>query len=241
MAAPAVVPHLRSARDVRAFLTRVTFGLAAVGAVLSRRVAPLTAAVCHELLLAGEAGGAAHLVAEVAAWQRFLTDFAAFWSRLVAVDALVSRRSAAAFLGDELHARRTAARVAGQSTLVAAALVYLLARAAAGRLDLAAPDRWIELGNTARTVERLPRVHLARFARARVAEVVALVDAARERLLARDQAEVDAGRVRHPLLDWAADLRAPVLLAAFELVAWLCASEVSDRVELGRIVAHFGE
>lgn len=87
------------------------------------------------------------------------------------------------------------------------------------RLDLAALDGRLCSGFAARTWKGLSRIDSAWLAESKVAEVVALVLATAECLVANFKADVESFRVAGAFLDAAADLLAFVFFASLDLVA----------------------
>ena len=95
----------------------------------------------------------------------------------------------------------------------------LLARSFAGGHWDAAFDRWVKLGDATWAPQWLDRHEIARFAESDMAEVGTLVQAARELLIALNHAKVASVGIGATFLDWAADLRALVLLTLLDLIA----------------------
>lgn len=170
----------------------------------------MSAALCHELFDALEALtlGVADLRAEVTAAEWESAGLSATRAPCVAVH-LLGLFSANAALGHGLKAGWAVPKVALEGAGVATRQ-RLLARSVASWRELAALDRGIGLRDATRAEERLSGVHPARLARAQMAEVVALVLSASERLVALLEADVVALRVSSARLDRAADLFALV-------------------------------
>lgn len=116
------------------------------------------------------------------------------------------------------QARGTAAQVAFQWALVTTCM-NLRTWPITGRLNLAALDRWLCLGGSTRARKWFSRVDPARLAESKMTEIVALVLATAEGLVADLKANVESLGVSSALLDTAADLFAFVFLAGLDLVA----------------------
>lgn len=239
MAAGAVMPHLGLAGYIGALLVRVTLRLAAMIAAAKWLIAALAAAILHELLDAAEASTLvmANLTADVAASEREAARVATVGRLLVAEYLVESLLAATARPRHKLHALRAASQVAGELARVTTG-ERLLAWSTTSGLYLAAPDWWFNLRDAARAVERLTRVHSAWLAEAQVAELIALVHAALQRLVACVEAEMATLRISNSLLDRTAHFLALVLLADLELMANFFADEVSRRLEVFNRVKH---
>jgi len=193
-------------------------------------------ALLHEVLKRSDALSwwMADLCALVSAVEHLTTLFAAVEVLVLAESVRKDFLSAMAEPGHLLEAWRTVACMAVHGALMTT-LELLRARLAAGRWLHTALDRRICLFSSTSAVERLIRDPLARLAEADMAEVSALVDTAREHLLAGDHAEVSALRIASwpkGALDRAADILASVLATALHLTALALALDLLVLVDL---------
>jgi len=104
----------------------------------------------------------------------------------------------------------------------------LRARTAAGWLDLAALNGWVELGAATRAVKWLSGVDFAGLAFAEMAEIIACVHPACQALAAKSQADVASLWIRSSSPHWAADFLALVASAWFGCIAYSSAGPLAS-------------
>ena len=166
----------------------------------------------------------AHLLANMAASEWESTGLSTVWSFCMTVS-LSSFLTTNTLFGTWFQTRWTVTQVALQWALMSTWQLFW-AWSITGWCLLTTLNRWIKFGSSTWTWQWLSRIHTAGLTETKVAEVVALVLATAQSLVACLETDMESLWVSCSFLDFTAYLLALVAFACLELVADSCALEL---------------